>query len=434
MGFRKVDPDRWEFANEGFLRGKKHLLKSINRRKPSHGHNQHQQPQGQSSSVGACVEVGKFGLGEEVERLKRDKNVLMQELVRLRQQQQATDHQLQTMGQRLQGMEQRQQQMMSFLAKAMQSSGFLAQLVQQQNESNRRIAGVNKKRRLPKQEDNSEVEHAAAPDGQIVKFQPLMNEAAKAMFRQILKLDASPRLESPSSNPDSFLIDDVASPSSALDSGSTSNRISGVTLSEVQPTSGHSYLPLTTSGFPEICPSPAISEIQSTPLGEDMLTTTAPFSDMSALGGVQDGPSVRSQTDMVMPEFTHIPGIVADTDVDITGASLVGNETGNGGFMDLMSVVVDVTIPMERDKFSPDPDIDILLDGISKLPGINDAFWEQFLAASPVSGETDEIDLGTSEAANKEKEPAKENGWDKAEHMNQLTEQMGLLTSQTKGG
>ncbi|KAK4368773.1 hypothetical protein RND71_012565 [Anisodus tanguticus] len=34
-----------------------------------------------SASVGACVEVGKFGLEEEVERLKRDKNVLMQELI-----------------------------------------------------------------------------------------------------------------------------------------------------------------------------------------------------------------------------------------------------------------------------------------------------------------------------------------------------------------
>ncbi|XP_043717643.1 heat shock factor protein HSF8-like [Telopea speciosissima] len=432
-GFRKVDPDRWEFANEGFLRGQKHLLKSINRRKPSHVHSQ-QQSQGQSSSVGACVEVGKFGLEEEVERLKRDKNVLMQELVRLRQQQQATDNQLQTMGQRLQGMEQRQQQMMSFLAKAMQSPGFLAQLVQQQNESNRRIAGVNKKRRLPKQEDHSEVEHAAAPDGQIVKFQPLMNEAAKAMFRQILKFDASPRLESPSSNPDSSFIDDVPSPSSALDSGSSSNRISGVTLSEVPPTSGQSYLPVTTLGFPEIRPSPAMSEIQSTPVVKDMVTTTAPFSDMSVLAGVQDGPIVSCQIDIVMPEFTHIPGMVPETDVDITGAGFIGNETGNGEFMDPMSVGVDGTTPMERDKFSPDPDIDNLLDGISKLPGINDVFWEQFLAASPVSGETDEIDLSTPEGANKEKESAMENGWDKAENMNQLTEQMGLLTSETKGG
>ncbi|KAB5534224.1 hypothetical protein DKX38_017310 [Salix brachista] len=98
-GFRKVDPDRWEFANEGFLRGQKHLLRIISRRKSAHGHanQQPQQPHGQNSSVAACVEVGKFGLEEEVERLKRDKNVLMQELVRLRQQQQSTDSQLQTM-------------------------------------------------------------------------------------------------------------------------------------------------------------------------------------------------------------------------------------------------------------------------------------------------------------------------------------------------
>ncbi|KAJ4951064.1 hypothetical protein NE237_027896 [Protea cynaroides] len=433
-GFRKVDPDRWEFANEGFLRGQKHLLKSINRRKPSHVHNQPQQPQGQSSSIGACVEVGKFGLEEEVERLKRDKNVLMQELVRLRQQQQATDNQLQTMGQRLQGMEQRQQQMMSFLAKAMQSPGFLTQLVQQQNESNRRIAGVNKKRRLPQQEDdNPEDENAAAADGQIVKYQPLMNEAAKAMFRQILKLDASSRLESPNSNSDSFLIDDIFSLSNTLDSGSSSNRISGLTLSEVPLTSGQYYLPVTSSGYPEIGPSPSISEIQSAPFTKDMVTTTAPFSDMCVLGGVQDAAIV--QTDMGMPEFTQIPAMVLETNgVDITGGSYVGTETGNAAFMDSVSVDVDGTLQIEPDKFSPDPDMDILLDGIPKLPSINDVFWEQFLSASPLSGETDEIDSSILEGDSKEKELVKENGWDKGENMEQLTEQMGLLTSETQSG
>lgn len=86
QGFRKVDPDRWEFANEGFLRGRRDLLRSIHRRKPS-SHAQQQQ--------GAYVEGGKSGLEAEIERLKTDKNVLMLELARVRQQQQSTFRDLQ---------------------------------------------------------------------------------------------------------------------------------------------------------------------------------------------------------------------------------------------------------------------------------------------------------------------------------------------------
>ncbi|GAB4826434.1 Heat stress transcription factor A-1 [Ancistrocladus abbreviatus] len=108
-GFRKVDTDCWEFANEGFLRGQKHLLNSINRQKPAHPHphpHPHPpEPPGRRASAKLCVEVGKFGLDEEVERLIREKNVLMQELVRLRQQHQAMDNELKIVGQRIQVME-----------------------------------------------------------------------------------------------------------------------------------------------------------------------------------------------------------------------------------------------------------------------------------------------------------------------------------------
>ncbi|KAE8717715.1 Heat shock factor protein HSF8 [Hibiscus syriacus] len=319
---KKVDPDGWEFANEGFLRGQKHLLKTISGRKPVNVHS-NQQPQVPSSPVGACIQVGKFGLKEEVERLKRDKNILMQELVRLRQQQQATDNQLQTVGQRVQVMEQRQQQMMSFVAKAMQSPGFLSQLVQQQNENNIELTGGNKKRRLPREdEENLTGEHDRfSPNGQIVKFQPSLNEAAKAMLHQILKMNASPRLEPSIDNAGAFMIKE--------------------------------------------------------------------------------------------------------------------GQRGNAEYIDPMSAVLNAANPIETCDFSTDHNVDILLDGTSKLPAISDAFWEQFLSTIPSCEDTDEINSSYSEngaSGVHELLLGKDNGWDGIQHMNHRMEQMGLLTSNSQRG
>ncbi|XP_050378897.1 heat shock factor protein HSF8 [Argentina anserina] len=416
-GFRKVDPDRWEFANEGFLRGQKHLLKSINRRKPAHGHSHQlpQQPSHGQNSVAACVEVGKFGLEEEVEILKRDKNVLMQELIRLRQQQQSTDNQLQTMVQRLQGMEQRQQQMMSFLAKAMQSPGFLNQFVQQQNESSRRITEANKKRRL-RQEGIAENERSDTPDGQIVKYQPPMNEAAKAMLRQIMKPNTSSHLDSFSNHLENFLIGEGTSSSSAVESGSTSSHASGATLQEVLPTSGHG-------------PFPAFSEIESslkaTHSGE---VVTGPISDINVLVGAQEVPAIpMSQTD-VIPEVSQVQGmahggIISIPEGNTTPEAGVGftqdvAPEGGDGFtdspFDFMSLDVD-SIP-------PDADIDALLD--------NPNLWD-FLEQNPVPDEMDSTSAEGMPVGN-EVQPT-EKGWVKTQHMDKLTEQMGNLKSNSKG-
>ncbi|EEF41360.1 heat stress transcription factor A-7a [Ricinus communis] len=149
-GFKKIDPDRWEFANEGFLRGQKHQLKNIKRRKaPSQPLPHHQQRQQQQEALGACVEVGRFGLDREVDRLKRDKQVLMMELVKLRQQQQNTRAYIQNMEQRLQGTELKQQQMMQFLARAVQNPAFLQQLAQQKDKRKELEEAMTKKRRRP---------------------------------------------------------------------------------------------------------------------------------------------------------------------------------------------------------------------------------------------------------------------------------------------
>ncbi|KAG6426906.1 hypothetical protein SASPL_111145 [Salvia splendens] len=112
-GFKKIDSEKWEFANEEFLRGQRHLLKNIRRKKAE------------------AVELGQDG---EAERLRRDKQVLTMELVKLRQQQQSNRLYIQQMEQRLQGTEKKQQQMMRFLSKAMQNPDFMNQLVQQQKD------------------------------------------------------------------------------------------------------------------------------------------------------------------------------------------------------------------------------------------------------------------------------------------------------------
>ncbi|XP_057758430.1 heat shock factor protein HSF8-like [Arachis stenosperma] len=402
-GFRKVDPDRWEFANEGFLRGQKHLLRTITRRKPAHGHSHQQAPQshGQSSTVGACVEVGKFGIEEEVERLKRDKNVLMQELVRLRQQQQATDSKMQTMAQRLHGMEQRQQQMMSFLAKAVQSPGFFAQFVQHQSENNRRITEVNKKRRL-RPEGISETEPATVPAGQIVKYQPMMNDLAKSMLKQIIKWDAS-HVDALSKNSDNYLIADDTM-TSTWPSGS------GVTLQEVSPASLQSSHTPAATGTQGHIPSAAIPDIPSLP------QVAAP--EKVTKDGSSGAPPIHaSQADVIMPDLPPINETETRSNIQMPEENYRGPEKGDEGYMDPNSLGVGASFPIDIEGFSPEIDIDDFLS--------NPSIWDDLLQ-TPVPVDIEEDVAKESKGNGVE---TTENGWDKTQRMDHLTEQMGLLSS-----
>ncbi|KAJ7972740.1 Heat shock transcription factor [Quillaja saponaria] len=142
--FRKIHPDRWEFANEGFLRGQRHLLTNIRRRKAA------SQPVASQKLVGEhCVGDGMFEMHEEVDSLRRDKQVLMMELVKLRQQQQNNRAYLKAMEQRLQCTEIKQRQMMAFLARAMQNPSFVEQLVLQKENRKELEEAITKKSRRP---------------------------------------------------------------------------------------------------------------------------------------------------------------------------------------------------------------------------------------------------------------------------------------------
>ncbi|ONK76782.1 uncharacterized protein A4U43_C03F32090 [Asparagus officinalis] len=154
-GFRKVDPDRWEFANQRFLGGQKHLLKGIKRRRNIHhsSHHPHHQQQGAhiqpAQTSEACIELGEFGLETEAERLKRDRNILIMEIAKLRQQQQNSRAQVTEMEQRVECTERKQKQTMVFLAKALKNPGLVHQLSLLSKQKQQLLGKAAKKRRLP---------------------------------------------------------------------------------------------------------------------------------------------------------------------------------------------------------------------------------------------------------------------------------------------
>ncbi|GBG81800.1 hypothetical protein CBR_g33980 [Chara braunii] len=249
-GFRKVDPDRWEFASEGFLRGQKHLLKNIHRRKPlSQSQQQLQNSSQLPSSAGGCVEVGKFGLEGEIECLKRDKNVLMLELVRLRQQQQQQENELQMTNTRLAAVEQRQQQMMTFLTKAMRNPAFMAQFVQQQKEKGQRLT-VRKKRRLPKQD--ADVNGSTGSNTrQLITYEPQQLKNFEALLVKLVKGLARPTTQGSSDEPRVDMAEGMGNPlcgngqaNAAAHQAGSHSRASAVRLTEVVQAAQQPQLPM----------------------------------------------------------------------------------------------------------------------------------------------------------------------------------------------
>ncbi|XP_059305995.1 heat stress transcription factor A-3 [Lycium ferocissimum] len=156
-GFRKIEADRWEFANEGFLRGKRHLLKNIQRRKSTH-------QAGSSSSSGSSAAV------DEIEKLRKEKSLMMQEVVELQQQQRGTVQQMEAVNDKLQAAEQRQKQMVSFLAKVFQNPTFLARIQQMKEQG--KITSPRTTRKFVKHQPHDPDRVGSSMEGQIVKYRP----------------------------------------------------------------------------------------------------------------------------------------------------------------------------------------------------------------------------------------------------------------------
>jgi heat shock transcription factor len=122
QGFRKVDPDRWEFAHASFLRGQTHLLRNIIRR-------------GSSAAGGGGSGGGGGGGGKRkdaaasAEPTAEDMAMVATEVVRLKQEQRAIDDRVASMWRRVQETERRPKQMLAFLLKVVGDRDRLHRLV-----------------------------------------------------------------------------------------------------------------------------------------------------------------------------------------------------------------------------------------------------------------------------------------------------------------
>ncbi|KAK7302990.1 hypothetical protein RJT34_13889 [Clitoria ternatea] len=139
-GFRKVDPEQWEFANDDFVRGQPHLLKNIHRRKPVHSHSL-QNLQGQGPTQ--LSESERQSLKDEIERLKYDKEQLLLELERHEQEWKMYEAQLQYSNDRLEKLEKKQHSMLSSVSQVLQKPGIDLNLLQL-------TGNMDRKRRLPR--------------------------------------------------------------------------------------------------------------------------------------------------------------------------------------------------------------------------------------------------------------------------------------------
>lgn len=122
--FKKIDPDRWEFANEGFQKGKKHLLKHIKRRRKN--------PYGmhQFSGAESWLDLSKDSLESELKNLRDDQNALRSEVTKLKHQQEVTENHLAAIKDRLNTSETKQKHMALFLIKSLKNPAFLHHFIE----------------------------------------------------------------------------------------------------------------------------------------------------------------------------------------------------------------------------------------------------------------------------------------------------------------
>lgn len=367
-GFRKTDPDQWEFANDDFIRGQRHLLQNIYRRKPVHSHSLHNQ--------GNTSEAERQELEEEIERLKQKKGTLLSEFQKQTQQRHGMEHQMQSLEDRLQVLENRQRSLMDFLAQIIQKPGFLSNIVQFSDLRS-------KKRRLPKIDFLGE--DAIMEDNQIASFQPVAREKSDILPMYALDMEPFEKMESSLNSLENFF----KSVSQASGDDVCYDSIvpclpSNVILDEMNASSGETDVNLQLL-FPKLHPpSPCPGDIHSSPEVAES-TSDAETSVIPATEIQTDSQSKVSKIDMNLAP--------AAIDIDSSRGQTTGTVAQTGA---------------------------------------NDVFWEQFLTEIPGSSETKEVQSKRRDLDDKQSQGEmgeRGNTWCDRKNVDHLAGKMENLTS-----
>ncbi|KAI0492639.1 hypothetical protein KFK09_026915 [Dendrobium nobile] len=386
-GFRKIDPERWEFANDEFVKGQKHMLKNIHRRKPIHSH---------SNPPLVAADAERAVLEEEIERLQREKVALQADLRRFKQQQSGTKIQLEDIERRLLNMEQRQAKMVAFLQRAVQNPKFLDNLVIMAGSS---ASALHKKRRHPGVEYCPEVADNSVCENSCSNSKPTeVGQVFSQDFCDKLRLELSP----------AFSESNLVSPSNQ---GSNE----GIRSPQVRP--GDDDCPL------------RIECLHLVPETLELSDTGASFCPRKNSLLADDGDGLISchlklslaSSSMHIDSSNNLSRIPSSVDlgatIDNTGDD---NTYVSGQNKNANQVLTDAEVPPFRGVSQAGKQAPLPANG-----GVNDKFWEHFLTERPGSSDTEEASSslreGPCEVPQEVRMPGEENNRINRKDMEQLT-------------
>ncbi|CDF34110.1 Heat Shock Transcription Factor, HSF [Chondrus crispus] len=219
-GFHKQDPDRWMFGHEKFRCGRPDLLRDITRRRPkSQAASQASQAVVAPGTLAhkAVVELGNYGIEGEVKALKRDKDLLIRELVVTRQAEEKLKNKCDNLENRMEDLESNSKQMQAFIMH------YFSQVLQPYSEamasrkrkrimssSEAEMTDVVTEANSPPRSTSQPVSHAPQPPPGMDALRAMMQQMQMNMSRS----PSTPRVRSSQPGPSPSLLKSSEEPSS----------------------------------------------------------------------------------------------------------------------------------------------------------------------------------------------------------------------------